>query len=79
MGLGWIALVLIAFFLFKRDHRVLAISVVPTEIALLVIACIYNTLIFMIVIAPAMTIGIIANRRRVRYLIFEYCPSLFSK
>ncbi len=79
VGLGWIGLVLIAYFLFKRDQRVLAISVVTTEIALLVIALIYDHLLFVIIIAPAMTIGIIANRRRVLYLVFEYCPSLFSK
>ncbi len=79
IGLGWIGLVLIAYFLFKRDQRVLAISVVTTEIALLVIALIYDHLLFVIIIAPAMTIGIIANRRRVLYLVFEYCPSLFSK
>jgi len=79
IGLGWIGLVPIAFFLFKRDQRVLAISVVTTEIALLVIALIYDPLLFVLIIAPTMTAGIIANRRRVLYLVFEYCPSLFSK
>jgi hypothetical protein len=46
---------------------------------LLVIALIYDHLLFVLIIAPAMTVGIIANRRRVLYLVFEYCPSLFSK
>jgi len=79
IGLGWIGLVLIAYILSKKDLRVLAISVVTTEIALLVIALIYDLLLFGLIIAPIMTAGIIANRRRVLYLIFEYCPSLFSK
>ena len=79
IGLGWIGLVLIAYILSKKDLRVLAISVVTTEIALLVIALIYDLLVFGLIIAPIMTVGIIANRRRVLYLIFEYCPSLFSK
>ena len=79
IGLGWIGLVLTAYILSRRDLRVLAISVVTTEIALLVIALMYDLLVFGLIIAPVMTVGIIANRRRVLYLIFEYFPSLFSK
>ena len=30
-------------------------------------------------IAPAMAIGIIVNRRRLMYILFDYWPSLFSK
>jgi len=79
VGLGWIGLVLIAIILSKRDLRVLVISEVITVIALLVIALLYDPLVFGLIIAPAMTGGIIVNRRRVLYLVFDYWPSMFSK
>jgi len=79
IGLGWIGLVLIATILSKRDLRVLSIAEVATVIALLVITLLYNPLVFGLIIAPAMTGGIIVNRRRVLYLIFNYWPSLFSR
>ena len=79
IGLGWIGLVLIAYILSKGDLRVQAISEVTTVIALLVITLLYDLLIFGIIIAPAMAAGIIINRRRVLYLLFDYWPSLFSK
>ena len=79
IGLGWIGLVLIAYILSKRDVRVQAIFEVTTVIALLVIALLYDPLVFGLVIAPAMTAGILVNRRRVLYLIFDYWPSIFSK
>ena len=79
IGLGWIGLVLIAFILSKRDLRVQVISEVTTVIALLVIALLYDPLVFGLIIAPTMTAGIIVNRRRVLYLIFDYWPSMFSK
>jgi len=79
IGLGWIGLVLIAYILSKRDLRVLVISEVTTVIALLVIALLYHPLVFGLIIAPAMTAGIIVNRRRMLYLIFDYWPSMFSK
>ena len=79
IGLGWIGSVLIATLLSRRDLRVLVISEITTVIALLVIALLYNPLVFGLIIAPAMTGGIIINRRRVLYLIFNYWPSMFSK
>jgi len=79
IGLGWIGLVLIAYILSKRDLRVQVISEVTTVIALLVIALLYDPLVFGLIIAPTMTAGIIANRQRVLYLIFDYWPSIFSK
>ncbi len=63
----------------QRDVRVQAISEVTTVIALLVIALLYDPLVFGLIIAPAMTAGILVNRRRVLYLIFNYWPSIFSK
>ena len=79
MGLGWIGLVLIAIILYKRTLKVLVISEVITVIALLIIALLYHPLVFGLIIAPAMAGGIILNRRRVLYLIFDYWPALFSK
>jgi phosphatidylglycerophosphate synthase len=79
IGLGWIGFVLIAYILSKRNLRVQVISEVTTVIALLVITILYHPLVFALIIAPAMTAGIIVNRRRVLYLIFDYWPSMFSK
>ena len=79
IGLGWIGLVLIATILYKKNLKVLVISEVTTVIALLVITLLYNPLVFGLIVAPAMASGIIINRRRVLYLVFDYWPSLFSK
>ena len=79
IGLGWIGLVLIAAILCRRNLKVLVISEVITVIALLVITLLYAPLVFGVIIAPAMAGGIIVNRRRVLYLVFDYWPSMFSK
>ena len=79
IGLGWIGSVLIATILSRRNLGVLVISEVTTVIALLVITLLYDPLLFGVIIAPAMAGGIIVNRRRVLYLVFDYWPSMFSK
>ena len=79
IGWGWIGLGLIAAILSKRNLKVIIVTEVTTVIALLVITLLYDPLIFGIIIAPAMAAGIIINRRRVLYLLFDYWPSLFSK
>ena len=79
IGLGWIGLVLLATILYKKNLQVLVISEVTTVIALLVIALLYDPIVFGLIVVPAMASGIIINRRRVLYLVFEYWPSLFSK
>ena len=79
IGLGWIGSVLIVYILSRRNLRVLVISEVTTVIALLVITLLYDPLVFGVIIAPAMAGGIIVNRRRVLYLIFDYWPSMFSE
>ena len=79
IGLGWIALALIAYFISKMELRVLVIVEVATVIALLVIALLYDAAVFGIIIAPAMAVGIYVNRQRVLYLVFDYWPSMFSK
>ena len=79
IGLGWIGLVLIATILYKKNLKVLVISEVTTVITLLAITLLYDPLVFMLIVAPAMAVGIIINRRRVLYLVFDYWPSLFAK
>ena len=79
IGLGWIGLVLTVTLLTKRNLKVLIVSEVITVISLLVITLLYNPLIFVLIIVPAMTGGLVINRRRVLYLLFDYWPSLFSR
>ncbi len=79
IGLGWIGLVLVAIVLSRRNLKVLIASEVVTVIALLVITLLHDPLIFGVVIAPAMAGGIIVNRRRMLYLIFDHWPSVFSR
>ncbi|MFC1984741.1 CDP-alcohol phosphatidyltransferase family protein [Chloroflexota bacterium] len=79
IGLGWIGLVLIAAILTERNLKVLIVTEVTTVIALLVVTLLHDPLIFGIIIAPAMAVGIIINHKRVLYLLFDYWPSLFSK
>ena len=78
-GWGWIGLVLVATIVSRRSPKVLVPAEVVTVIALLVITLLHDPLVFGVVIAPAMAGGIIVNRRRVLYLIFDYWPSMFSK
>ena len=63
----------------KGSPKVLVPIEIVTVIALLVITLLYDPLVFGVVIAPAMTGGIIANRRIVLYLVFDHWPSMFSK
>ena len=79
IGWGWIGLVLIVTILYKKNLKVLIISEVTTVITLLVITLLYDPLVFGLIVAPAMAGGIIVNRRRVLYLVFNYWPSLFSR
>lgn len=79
VGLAWIALAVIAVVLYKRKPKVLLLFEIPSVVALLVIAGIYNLEIFTLIIVPAMIIGLIINRKRVLYLIFEYWPKTFSE
>ncbi len=79
LGFGWIGLALITTTLYKRKPKILVLFEVPSVIVLLLVAGLYNLEIFALIVAPAMAAGIIINRRRVLYLIFEYWPQLFSK
>ena len=79
LGLGWISLVLIAAVLFRKSTRILVLSEIPTVISLLVISLLYNIQVFALIVMPAMVVGIVVNRRRVMYLIFDYWPGVFMK
>jgi phosphatidylglycerophosphate synthase len=79
IGLSWISLAVITIVLYRRKPKILLLFEVPTIVALLVVAGVYNLEIFTLIVAPAMIIGLIINRKRVLYLIFEYWPRVFSE
>lgn len=78
VGLGWIGLALIAAVICKRNPKILVLFEVPSVIALLVTAGLYELKIFSLIVLPAMVAGIIINHKRVFYLIFDYWPKMFS-
>ena len=79
LGLGWITLVLVAVALSRKSPRILVLAEVPTVIALLIISLLYNMQVFALIVMPAMIAGIVVNRRRVMYLVFDYWPGMFLK
>ena len=79
VGLAWIGLVVIAAILYKRKPKVLLLFEVPTALALLAVAGLYDVQIFALVIMPAVLLGVIINYKRVLYIVFEYWPKLFFK
>lgn len=79
IGLAWIGLAVISAVLYRRKPKILLLFEVPAIVVLLVVAAIYNLQIFTVLVAPAMIIGLIINRKRVLYLIFEYWPRVFSE
>jgi phosphatidylglycerophosphate synthase len=79
VGFGWIGLVLIVAILYKRDPKILVLLEIPSVIALLLVAGLYNLGVFIFVVVPVMVTGIIINRKRVLYLVFDYWPKLFSR
>ena len=78
-GLGWIGLAVIAVVLYKRKPKVLIIIEVPSVVALLIIAGLYDVKIFAFVIVPVTLAGLIINHKRVLYMVFEYWPRVFFK
>lgn len=78
IGLGWIGFALAAVALSRRNLKILLLIEIPSVVVLLAIAGLYNLETFVLIILPAMAIGIIINRKRVLYLIFEYWPKVFS-
>jgi len=79
IGIIWIVLVFMAFFITKADIRVLTVFEIIGVISILIITLIYNPLVFALLIAPGMTFGIIINRRRLSQLFFHKWPDIFSR
>jgi len=77
LGLGWIALASITIILYRRKPKILFLFEIPSILALIAIAGIYNSEIFALIILPAICAAVIINRRRVLYLVFEYIPRSF--
>ncbi|MFC2068464.1 CDP-alcohol phosphatidyltransferase family protein [Chloroflexota bacterium] len=77
VGLGLIGFALTLLVLYKKNLKILLLIEISSVVALLVLAGLYNLETFLLIILPAMTIGIIINRRRVLYLMFKYWPKLF--
>jgi hypothetical protein len=79
VGLGWIALALIVIFACKRNPKVLLSFEIPSILALITIAGLYDLKIFAFIVLPAICIGVIIEHKRIRYLLFDYFPKVFSK
>lgn len=79
MGLGWIGLALITIVLCKRKPKILFLFEIPSILALIVIAGLYDLRVFTLIVLPAICAGVIINYKRVRYLLFEYIPKTFSE
>jgi phosphatidylglycerophosphate synthase len=77
LGFGWVGLVLALVVLYKRNPKILVMFEILSVIVLLTVAGLYNLGIFVFIIVPVMAAGIIVNRKRVLYLIFDYWPKLF--
>ena len=79
LGLGWITLAFITIALYKGKTKILYLFEIPSILALIAIAGIYNLGIFALVILPVICVATILNRRRILYLIFEYIPNTFRE
>lgn len=79
LGLGWITLAFITIALYKGRTEILFLFEIPSILALIAIAGIYDLGIFALVILPAICVVTILNRRRILYLIFEYIPNTFRE
>ncbi len=79
VGLGWIGLALLAIVLYKRKPKILFLFEIPSILALIVIAGIYDLRIFTLIIIPAICAGVIINYKRILYLLFEHIPRTFSE
>ena len=78
VGLGWIAIAVTVIFAFRRQPRVLLGFEIPSILAVIAIAALYDLTIFVCVVLPALAIGVMVNYKRVRYLLFDYFPRIFS-
>jgi len=78
IGLGWIGFALTAVVLSRRNLKILLLIEIPSVVALLAIAGLYNLETFALIILPATAVGLIINRKRVLYLICDYWLKVFS-
>jgi hypothetical protein len=79
VGLGWIALALIVIFACKRNPKIILSFEIPSILALITIAGLYDLKIFLFIVLPAICIGVIIEYKRIHYLFFDYFPKVFSK
>jgi phosphatidylglycerophosphate synthase len=79
VGLGWIALASIVIFACKRNPKIILSFEIPSILALITIAGLYDLKIFLFIVLPAICIGVIIEYKRIRYLFFDYFPKVFSK
>jgi phosphatidylglycerophosphate synthase len=79
LGLGWITLAFITIALYKGKAKILYLFEIPSILALIALAGIYDLGIFALVILPAICAATILNRRRILYLIFKYIPNAFRE
>lgn len=77
-GLGWIAVAVTVIFAFRRQPKVLLGFEIPSILAVIAIAALYDLTIFVYIVLPALAIGVVVDYKRVRYLLFDYFPKIFS-
>ena len=79
IGLTWIGLAVIVSIVLRMKVKVLASFEVSSILGILTIAGIYDLRLFGFVIMPAIFVGMIVNRDRLRYVLFDKIPNAFSE
>jgi len=79
VGFGWIGLAVVAIVACKRKPKILFLFEIPTVLALIAIAGLYDLRVFALIVLPAICGGLVINYKRVRYLLFEHIPNTFSE
>jgi phosphatidylglycerophosphate synthase len=79
VGFGWIGLAVVAIVACKRKPKILFLFEIPTVLALIAIAGLYDFRVFALIALPAICGGLVINYKRIRYLLFEYIPNTFSE
>ena len=79
VGFGWIGLAVVAIVACKRKPKILFLFEIPTVLALIISAGLYDLGLFLLIVVPAICGGLVINYKRVRYLLFEHIPNTFSE
>ncbi len=79
LGLVWIGLGLICALIWKLKAKALNLFEIPTTLSLFAIAGIYDMRLFLMVIVPATTAGVVFNWDRMWYVIHVKIPGDFSE